>query len=190
MGAASTWSRMFRQCGLTRVGFKTIPKSRRSKGLRRRLCNIAAPAAAKETPMLKRLALSGTLVVGAGLGIALVPAQVSAHHAFAAEFDANQPVKFEKATVTRMEWVNPHVWIHVDVALADGTIEKWAIEAGTPNVLFRRGFTKEALLPGTRIVVEGYRSKDGSRRANGRDLTLPDGTTLFLGSSGTGAPTP
>lgn len=140
--------------------------------------------------MLRRLALGGTLVAGAGLCIALVQAPVSAHHAFAAEFDANQPVRFENATVTRMEWVNPHVWIHVDVALADGTIEKWAIEAGTPNVLFRRGFTKENLLPGTAIVVDGYRSKDGSRRANGRDLTLPDGTTLFLGSSGTGAPTP
>ena len=140
--------------------------------------------------MLKELALGTTLVAGAGLCIALLTVPVSAHHAFAAEFDANQPVRFENATVTRMEWVNPHVWIHVDVTLADGTIEKWAIEAGTPNVLFRRGFTKENLLPGTAIVVDGYRSKDGSRRANGRDLTLPDGTTLFLGSSGTGAPRP
>ena len=78
----------------------------------------------------------------------------------------------------------------MDVELPEGSIEKWAIEAGTPNVLFRRGFTKETLLPGTAIVVDGYRSKDGSRRANGRDLTLPDGTTLFLGSSGTGAPRP
>ncbi len=140
--------------------------------------------------MLKVPALGIALVVGAGMGTTLAPATVSAHHAFAAEFDANQPVTFENATVTRMEWVNPHVWIHVDVELPDGSIEKWAIEAGTPNVLFRRGFTKEALLPGTRIVIDGYRSKDGSRRANGRDLTLPDGTTLFLGSSGTGAPIP
>ena len=140
--------------------------------------------------MLRVPALGIALVVGVGMGITLAPAPVSAHHAFAAEFDANQPVRFENATVTRMEWVNPHVWIHVDVELADGTIEKWAIEAGTPNVLFRRGFTKETLLPGTAIVVDGYRSKDGSRRANGRDLTLPDGTTLFLGSSGTGAPRP
>ena len=87
-----------------------------------------------------------------------------------------------------MEWVNPHVWIHIEVPAAGGKVEQWAIEAGTPNVLFRRGFTKEALLPGTAIVVDGYRAKDGSRRANGRDLTLPDGRTLFLGSSGTGAP--
>ena len=101
--------------------------------------------------MLKELALGTTLVAGAGLCIALLTVPVSAHHAFAAEFDANQPVRFENATVTRMEWVNPHVWIHVDVTLADGTIEKWAIEAGTPNVLFRRGFTKENLLPRHRL---------------------------------------
>ena len=107
--------------------------------------------------------------------------------ALAAEFDAKKPVKF-RATVTRMEWTNPHVWIHVDVKQPNGAVEKWAIEAGTPNVLFRRGFTKQSLMPGTQIVVDGYRAKDGSRRANGRDLTLPDGRTLFLGSSGTGAP--
>ena len=123
--------------------------------------------------------------VAALLVLAVAPAW--AHHAFAAEFDAKKEVKF-KGTVTQMEWTNPHVWIHVNVKQPDGTVEKWAIEAGTPNVLYRRGFTKQSLLPGTEIVVDGYRAKDGSRRANGRDLTLPDGRTLFLGSSGTGAP--
>ena len=110
-----------------------------------------------------------------------------AHHSFAAEFDARQPVNF-RGTVTRMQWTNPHVWIHVDVAQPDGAVEKWAIEAGTPNVLFRRGFTKESLTAGTEIIVDGYRAKDGSRRANGRNLTFADGRTLFLGSPDTGAP--
>jgi hypothetical protein len=124
-------------------------------------------------------------VIGLSVAGSTIPA--AAHHAFAAEFDAKKPVRFE-ATVTRMQWTNPHVWIHVDVKKADGTIEKWAFEAGTPNVLFRRGFTKNSLLPGTKIVVDGYQAKDGSRRANGRDITFPDGKKLFLGSSGTGAP--
>lgn len=128
-------------------------------------------------------------VAVAGVSVLLVLAVVPAwaHHAFAAEFDATKPIKF-KAVVTRMEWTNPHVWIHVDVKQPSGEVEKWSIEAGTPNVLFRRGFTKQALLPGTEIMIDGYRAKDGSRRANGRDLTLPNGQTLFLGSSGTGAP--
>ena len=124
----------------------------------------------------------------AGLFVAAVAMPARAHHAFAAEFDAKQRVKFEKAVVTKMEWTNPHTWIHVDVTMADGRKEAWAIEAGTPNVLFRRGFTKDALKPGTALVIDGYRAKDGSHRANGRNLTLADGQTLFLGSSGTGAP--
>jgi hypothetical protein len=126
-------------------------------------------------------------VIIAGLTICAGAMRVSAHHAFAAEFDANKSVNF-KGTVTKMEWINPHTWLHVDVKKPDGTVENWAIEAGTPNVLFRRGFTKESLLPGTEVVVEGYQAKDGSHRANGRDLTFPDGRKLFLGSSGTGAP--
>jgi Family of unknown function (DUF6152) len=129
----------------------------------------------------------GTIVVITGLAVCGAARRVPAHHAFAAEFDANKPVSF-KGTVTKMEWVNPHTWLHVDVKKPDGTVENWAIEAGTPNVLFRRGFTKESLLPGTEVVVEGYQAKDGSHRANGRDLTFPDGRKLFLGSSGTGAP--
>src|SRR5262245_53556099 len=135
-------------------------------------------------PMQTKLVVA--VVAGFGLCLATA-ASLSAHHAFAAEFDANKPVSM-KGTVTKMEWVNPHVWLHLDVKKPDGSVENWAFEAGTPSVLFRRGFTKNSLLPGTEVAVDGYRAKDGSRRANGRDLTLPDGRTLFLGSSGTGAP--
>jgi hypothetical protein len=126
-------------------------------------------------------------VVGICLWSAGTVAPVAAHHAFAAEFDSERPVEFS-GEVTRVEWVNPHVWIHIDVELDDGTTEEWAFEGGTPNVLFRRGFTRRSLLPGTAILVDGYQAKDGTNRANGRDITLPDGTRLFLGSSGTGAP--
>jgi len=128
------------------------------------------------------------IAVGAiGLWLAGTAAPVAAHHAFAAEFDANRPVEFN-GTVTKVEWVNPHVWIHIDVNLDSGATEPWAFEAGTPNVLFRRGFTRESLLPGEAVSVDGYQAKDGTNRANGRDITLADGTKLFLGSSGTGAP--
>lgn len=126
-------------------------------------------------------------LAGLGMSLALSAASVSAHHAFAAEFDANKPVTME-GTITRMEWTNPHVWLHMDVKQPDGKVENWAFEAGTPNVLFRRGFTRKSLSPGTVVKVDGYRAKDGSRRANGRDLTFKDGTKLFMGSSGTGAP--
>ena len=128
-------------------------------------------------------------VVISGLGLVLAGATVpvSAHHAFAAEFDSKKPVNF-KGTVKKVEWVNPHVWIHVDVKKPDGTMEPWAVEGGTPNVLFRRGFTRQSLPAGMEIVIDGYQAKDGTRRANGRDLTLADGRKLFLGSSGTGAP--
>jgi hypothetical protein len=128
----------------------------------------------------------GLAVTGLLAALSITP--TSGHHAFSAEFDANKPVKFDNATVVKLELVNPHTWLHIDVTGPSGKVERWAIEAGTPNVLFRRGFTKQSLPPGTKIVVDGYQAKDGSRRANGRNLTFPDGKTLFLGSSGTGAP--
>ena len=138
--------------------------------------------------MRARPMIVGVSVV-AGICVWLVGTAVPvvAHHAFAAEFDADSPVEFS-GTVTKVEWINPHVWIHLDVKKDDGTLENWAFEAGTPNVLFRRGFTRNSLLPGTDVLVDGYQAKDGTNRANGRDITLADGTKLFLGSSGTGAP--
>ena len=122
--------------------------------------------------------IAGTAVLAM---VAVKP--VSAHHAFAAEYDAKRPVKFS-GTVTKMEWINPHAWIHVDVKKSDGTVEPWMIEFGTPNTLLRRGFTRDSLKPGTLIVIDGYGSKDGSNHANGRDVTLPDGRTLFAGTEG------
>src|ERR1700688_2891684 len=119
--------------------------------------------------------------------LVLAVAPASAHHAFAAEFDAKRPVKLQ-GTVTKMEWINPHAWIHVDVKKPDGTVDEWMIEAGTPNTLLRRGFTRDSLKPGTEVLVDGYQSKDGSLRANGRDVTLPDGRTLFAGSATPDAP--
>ena len=126
-------------------------------------------------------------VVVAGLGLMLAAVPVVAHHSFAAEYDAQKPVKFQ-GTVTQMEWINPHAWIHMDVKQADGKTVNWMVEASAPNALLRRGFNKQSLLPGTVILVEGYQAKDGALRANGRDITYTDGRKLFVGSSGTGAP--
>ncbi len=125
------------------------------------------------------------LLVGLGMLLSAVP--VRAHHAFVAEFDAKKSVKL-RGTVTKMEWINPHAWIHIDVKDADGKVTSWMVEGGTPNTLFRRDFTKDSLAAGTEIVVDGYQAKDGSNRANGRDITFSDGKKLFLGSSSPDAP--
>jgi hypothetical protein len=114
-----------------------------------------------------------------------VPAR--AHHAFAAEFDATKPVKVQ-GVIARLEWTNPHSWIFVDVKGPNGQIQHWAFEGGVPGALIRRGFTKDYLKPGTAVVVEGFLAKGVPYRANARSITYPDGRTLFVGSSGTGAP--
>ena len=132
----------------------------------------------------QRVALVVAASVLAGLATTM---PVRAHHAFAAEFDSNQPITL-RGSVTRVEWINPHTWIHLDVKDSSGKVIEWMIEGGTPNTLLRRGVDKNSLPAGTEIVVEGYRAKNGTNRANGRDLTLPNGRKLFLGSSGTGAP--
>ena len=121
-----------------------------------------------------------------GVALFAVPA-VHAHHAFGAEFDPNRPLVL-RGPITKVQWVNPHAWIHLEVTNKDGTKENWMVEGGTPNTLLRRGLTKQTLQIGTVIVVDGYQSKDRSLRANGRDVTFADGRKLFLGSSGTGAP--
>ncbi len=130
-----------------------------------------------------------TLAVGFGLGLGIVmaAAPVLAHHAFSAEFDATKPVAL-RGKVTKMEWINPHAWLHIDVTKEDGTVESWMIETGPPGALVRRGWKRDSVVVGTEVLVEGYRAIDGSTRANGRDVTFPDGTRLFAGSSGTGAP--
>jgi hypothetical protein len=126
------------------------------------------------------VAVTAAVLIAAG-------AAVSAHHSFAAEFDSEKPIQL-RGTVVRVEWINPHTWIHIDVKEPDGKVARWMIEGGTPNTLLRRGLTRDTLPAGTEILVDGYRAKNGSNRANGRDLTFPDGRRLFMGSSGTGAP--
>jgi hypothetical protein len=120
-------------------------------------------------------------------GVLALAAPVPAHHAFSAEFDANAPVTLQ-GPVVKVEWINPHAWIHMETKAKDGKTEVWMVEGGTPNTLQRYGVTRDSVKVGTVIVVSGYQAKDGRKRANGRDITFPDGRTLFMGSSGTGAP--
>ncbi len=125
-------------------------------------------------------------VAGLALG-SLVSAQSNAHHAFGAEFDADAPLTL-RGSVTRIEWVNPHAWFHIEVTNAEGEKEAWRIEGGTPNTLLRRGINKRSIAIGTEIVVEGYQAKDRTNSANGLNITLANGKKMFMGSSGTGAP--
>jgi hypothetical protein len=137
--------------------------------------------------------MSGSMRAGLTAGMALlcllIALPVAAHHSFAAEFDANKVVNL-RGTVSRVEWINPHAWIHIDVKNDDGTVTRWMIEGGTPNTLLRRGLTKNALPIGQEILVDGYQAKDGTNRANGRDLTFPDGKKIFLGAGGNEGPPP
>ena len=138
---------------------------------RRRLARVALPA----------------VIAAAGLLAVTAAAPVLAHHAFGAEFDPNRPVLL-RGPVVKVEWVNPHAWIHMEVTNEDGSTEVWMVEGGTPNTLLRRGLRRDSILPGTLIIVDGYQSKDRTARANGRDVTFEDGSKFFMGSSGTGAP--
>lgn len=124
------------------------------------------------------------LIAAAALALSL---QALAHHAFSAEFDANKPVKL-RGNVVKMDWINPHAWLHLDVKSPDGKVVSWMIELGPPNALLKRGWNKQSVPAGLEVLVEGYQAKDGALRANGRDVTFPDGRKMFAGSSNIGAP--
>jgi len=136
---------------------------------------------------MKKLSVRG-LALLVGIPVLMLAGRIYAHHAFGAEFDRNAPIRLQ-GKIVKLEWVNPHTWIHIEVAKDDGSSEVWMVEGGTPNVLLRRGLRRDCLTPGTEIVVDGYQAKNHAlRRANGRDVTFTDGNKIFLGSSGTGAP--
>ena len=138
----------------------------------------------KQTAVMFRIGVATLALTGLVL-TAYVPAV--AHHAFSAEFDPNRPVVL-RGPVVRVEWVNPHTWIHLEVTNEDGSKTVWMVEGGTPNTLLRRGLSRGSIPIGAMIIVDGYQSKDRSARANGRDITFADGRKFFMGSSGTGAP--
>jgi hypothetical protein len=130
--------------------------------------------------------MMSTVVAAAALML-VASAPLAGHHSFAAEYDGNKPITL-RGTVVKMEWINPHAWIHIDVKESNGSVTRWMIEGAAPNALIRRGWNRNSLQPGVEITVEGYLAKDGSKMANGREMTLPDGRRLFAGSSGIGAP--
>ncbi len=127
------------------------------------------------------------LVLVTAMALLMAAAPAPAHHAFSAEFDGTKQVNL-RGTIARMDWINPHAWLHIDVKETNGAVTRWMIELGPPNSLIKRGWSKKSVPAGIEVLVLGYQAKDGAKRANGRDITLPDGRKLFAGSSGTGAP--
>src|SRR5215510_16541333 len=137
--------------------------------------------------MKKTLRHKGSAVLMIAIVLWLASTPVWAHHAFAAEFDGNKPIKL-RGTVAKMDWINPHAWLYLDVKGTDGKVSTWMLELGPPNALIKRGWTKKDVPAGLELIVDGYLAKDGAMRANARDITFPDGKKLFAGSSGTGVP--